>query len=198
MRRLLAGPLTLILARARRRPGRWLLSALGIALTVAFAGAVAAEGTIAGDQAARSVLRGRSDSDRAVRVTWQGPVTPSVRRQATGLLRGLGLARQAEVDLLNPVRLDGIVVRVAAIDPLAPWITTASPTPGRCQQSDCPVLAVGAGVGPRRADGGRGAAARRRHRAAALGGAAGLRAGAGEWQGRRRCCSPATQPALIR
>jgi hypothetical protein len=32
----------LVLARARRRPGRWLLMVVGLALATAFAGAVAA------------------------------------------------------------------------------------------------------------------------------------------------------------
>ena len=42
--RALWAPLSLAAARARRRPGRWLLPALGVALAAAFAGAVAAEG----------------------------------------------------------------------------------------------------------------------------------------------------------
>ena len=108
-------PLALVAARARRRPGRWLLPALGVALAAAFAGAVAAEGTIAADQSARSVLTGLSPSARTVRVTWQGVVTDSVRRQARGLLGGLGLGGQTEVVLLNPVRLNGTLVRPAAI-----------------------------------------------------------------------------------
>ncbi len=145
--RLLAGPLTLIIARARRRPGRWLLIGLGIGLTVAFAGAVAAQGTIAGDQAARSVLLGLAPLDRAVRVTWQGPVSGSTREQATALLRSLGLAQQTEVDLLNPVRLDGIIVRPAAIEPLARWTTPPAPGLAPCGQASCPVLAVDASVG---------------------------------------------------
>jgi hypothetical protein len=92
--RLLAAPLMLVAARARRRPGRWLLTALGVSLAVAFAGAVAAEGTIAGDLGARSVLEGLSPLDRTVRITWQGVVTPTVARQARVLLGGLGLGRQ--------------------------------------------------------------------------------------------------------
>jgi hypothetical protein len=146
---LLRAPLLLIGARARRRPGRWLLIGLGIGLAVTFGGAVAAEGVIAGDQSARSVLLALPAADRAVRVSWQGPVTPDVRRQATELLRSLGLTRETEVDLLNPVRLSGIVVRAAAIEPLAPWITTTARSPGPCKAAACPVLAVGGSVGVR-------------------------------------------------
>jgi hypothetical protein len=140
-----AAPLALVAARARRRPGRWLLPALGIALAAAFAGAVGAEATVAGDQSARDVLHGLSPLARSVRVTWQGPVTGRVRRQARDLLRGLGLGAQTEVVLLNPVRLRGVLVRPAAIAPLQRWLGPGSPPPpGPCTPSACPFLVAGA------------------------------------------------------
>ena len=108
-------PLMLAAARGRRRPVRWLLPALGIALAAAFAIGVAAQSQVAGDQAARSVLDKASPLDAEVRVTWQGPVSPSVADQARALLRGLGLGSPTEVVLMNPVRLGGVVVRPAAI-----------------------------------------------------------------------------------
>ncbi len=144
--------LTLIAARAGRRGGRglihWLLPVLGIALATAFAGAVAAESTIAGDQAARSSLNSLSPLDRAVRITWQGVVTPGVAAQARTTLRSLGLGAQTEVLLLWPVRLGGIVVRPAAIAPLSRWVSGAAPGP--CRASGCPMLLVG-GTLPRSA-----------------------------------------------
>jgi hypothetical protein len=136
----IAAPLIVVAARARRRPGRWLLTAVGIALAIALAGAVIAEATIAGDQGARSVLASLAPLDRAVRITWQGVVTPSVRRSASGLLGALGLGGQTEVVLLNPVRLGGAVVRPAAIEPLQRWIARSAPGP--CLPRDCPVLLV--------------------------------------------------------
>jgi hypothetical protein len=140
-----AAPLALVAARARRRPGRWLLPALGIALAAAFAGAVGAEATVAGDQSARDVLHGLSPLARSVRVTWQGPVTGRVRRQARDLLRGLGLGAQTEVVLLNPVRLRGVLVRPAAIAPLQRWLGPGSPPPpGPCTPSACSFLVAGA------------------------------------------------------
>ncbi|MEA2198822.1 MAG: hypothetical protein QOJ25_2873 [Solirubrobacteraceae bacterium] len=145
----LAAPLILVAARARRRPGRWFLTVLGVALAVAFAGAVVAEGTTAGDQGARSVLAGLTPQDRAVRITWQGAVTPSVQRRARTVLRGLGLGRQTEVVLLQPVRLSGIVVQTAAIAPLAPW--AGSHEAGVCRPRACPVVLVAGSVGARRA-----------------------------------------------
>ncbi len=157
--RALTAPLSLVLARARRRPGRWLLTALGVAIAAAFAGAVVAEGTIAGDQAARSVLAGLAPLDRTVTVTWQGVVTAPVRREAQDLLARLGLDDRSEVVLLNPVRLSGIVVRPAAIEPLGPWIAAAAGgapgaggTPeaggdtGPCAASSCPMLLAGGSV----------------------------------------------------
>ena len=142
--RALWAPLSLAAARARRRPGRWLLPALGVALAAAFAGAVVAEGTIAADQSARSVLTGLTPVQRAVRVTWQGVVTDSVSRRAHALLSGLGLSHQTEVVLLNPVRLNGTLVRPAAIESLNRWLGPGSPpAPGACRPSNCPVLIAG-------------------------------------------------------
>src|ERR1700730_18516473 len=127
----LSAPLMLAAARGRRRPSRWLLPALGIALAAAFAAGVAAEAQIAGDQSARSVLAATSPLDSEVRVTWEGPVSPGVADQARALLSGLGLGAPTEVVLMNPVRLDGVVVRPAAISPLNRWLSGAGPGPCR-------------------------------------------------------------------
>ena len=137
-------------ARGRRRPARWLLPALGIALAAAFVAGVAAQAQVAGDQSARSVLAGVSPLDSQVRVTWQGPVSPGVSDQAQTLLRGLGLGSPTEVLLMNPVRLGGVVVRPAAIAGLGQWLP--GPLPGRlgpCRPGGCPMLLVGGGPPPR-------------------------------------------------
>ena len=142
-------PLMLAAARGRRRPVRWLLPALGIALAAAFAIGVAAQSQVAGDQAARSVLDKASPQDAEVRVTWQGPVRPSVADQARALIRGLGLGSPTDVVLMNPVRLGGVVVRPAAIAPLGPWITgSAAARLGPCRPERCPMLLVGSGPVP--------------------------------------------------
>jgi hypothetical protein len=137
-------------ARGRRRPARWLLPALGIALAAAFVAGVAAQSQIAGDQSARSVLGAVSPLDSQVRVTWQGPVSPGVTDQAQALLRGLGLGSPTEVLLMNPVRLGGVVVRPAAIAQLGRWLP--GPLPGRlgpCRPQSCPMLLVGGGPPPK-------------------------------------------------
>jgi hypothetical protein len=126
-----------------------LLPVLGIALAAAFAIGVAAQSQVAGDQAARSVLDKASPLDREVRVTWQGPVSPSVAGQARALIRGLGLGSPTDVVLMNPVRLGGVVVRPAAISPLGPWLTgSAVARLGSCRPERCPMLLVGGGPVP--------------------------------------------------
>ncbi|HWE32907.1 MAG TPA: ABC transporter permease [Solirubrobacteraceae bacterium] len=134
--------LTLVGARARRQPGRWLLPALGIGLAAAFAATVAAEGTIAGVQASRAVLRGLTPLQRAVRITWHGPVTPAAERRSRTALARLGLGAVTESVLLNPVRLGGTVVRLAAIAPRTGGL-------GPCTASRCAVLLASAGAVPR-------------------------------------------------
>ena len=143
-------PLMLAAARGRRRPARWLLPALGMALAAAFAAGVAAQSQVAGDQSARMVLGGASPLASQVRVTWPGPVSPSVTDQAQALLRGLGLGSPTEVLLMNPVRLDGVVVRPAAIAQLGRWLP--GPLPGLlgpCRPERCPMLLVGGGPPPK-------------------------------------------------
>jgi hypothetical protein len=137
-------------ARGRRRPARWMLPALGIALAAAFVAGVAAQAQVAGDQSARSVLAGVSPLDSQVRVTWQGPVSPRVTDQAQALLRGLGLGSPTEVLLMNPVRLGGVVVRPAAIAELGQWLPGPLPARlGPCHPERCPMLLVGGGPPPR-------------------------------------------------
>ena len=123
---------------------------------MAFAAGVAAESQIAGDQSARSVLEATPPLDSAVRVTWQGPVSPGVADQAQALLRGLGLGSPTEVVLMNPVRLGGVIVRPAAITPLDRWLPNpalantalANTALGPCRPERCPMLLVGGGPVP--------------------------------------------------
>jgi hypothetical protein len=126
-----------------------LLPALGIAFAAAFAAGVAAQAQVAGDQSARSVLSRTSPPDRAIRVSWQGPVSRGVTEQARALLRRLGLGPQTEVVLMNPVRLGGVVVRPAAIAPLGPWLPGAPlGRLGPCRAEQCPMLLASGGPVP--------------------------------------------------
>jgi len=140
----LSGPLMLVAARVRRRPWSWLLPVVGVALAAAFVAALAGEATITADKAARSTLAALRPLDRAVRVTWQGPASASVRKQARALLDSVGLPDQTQVTMLNPVRLSGVVVRPVGIAPLGQW--SSSPPPARCSPRGCPVLLAGGNV----------------------------------------------------
>lgn len=153
----LAAPLTLVLARGRRRPGRWLASVLGLALATAFACGVAGEATISGDRAAQAVLRGAPPLSRTISLTAQGPGSAPRERAARALLGRLGITSASRVVLLNPVRLSGLVVRPAAISPLTAWVGGGPAGKlgagltgklgrgltgklGACTRSACPVL----------------------------------------------------------
>ncbi len=139
----LTAPLILVAARARRRPARWLLPTIGLALAAAFACVIAAEGTITGDRAAHAVLTSVPAAQRVVTITWQGPAQPATDRRARRLLDELGLPSQTRIALLEPVRLSGVVVRLAAIDPLARWVSASiAPKPGPCRARGCPMLLV--------------------------------------------------------
>jgi hypothetical protein len=142
----LAAPVQLVAARVRHRPGRWLWPVLGLTLSVAFACGVAAEGTIAGDRAARATLAQRSPLQRAVTITDQQVVSDAADRRARNLLSSLGLPAPTRTVLLNPVRLSGRVVRLAAIDPLPRW---AGRSVGACRPRACPAVLVGGTVGRR-------------------------------------------------
>ncbi len=111
-------------------------------MATAFAGFVLVEGTIAAEQSVRSAFAAAAPLDRAIRLTWQGPVTPAVERQARGLMAQLGARAPVEVALLNPVRLSGVVVRPAAISSLRGW-TLGGPAVGACRTSRCPMLVAG-------------------------------------------------------
>src|SRR5205823_5292379 len=124
---ILGAPLALAAARGRRRPGRWIGAAAGIALATAFAAALAGEATVAGDGAARRALADLSASERAVRVIRPNAASPVVDRAARRVLDRLGLGAQTRTVLLNPVRLGDTVVRVAAIGPLGRWVSPQPP-----------------------------------------------------------------------
>ncbi|MGN6868658.1 MAG: hypothetical protein ACTHMY_09670 [Solirubrobacteraceae bacterium] len=122
---------------------------LAIALAAAFAGAVAAQSVIVGDQAARSVLAHSSPLDRTVRATWQGPLTPAVDAAARGALRGDELEPVTRVLALDPVRLSGVIVQTAAIAPADRWLPArVARRLSACRARDCPMILVGGARAP--------------------------------------------------
>ncbi len=136
----LAGPLTVVTARARRSRN-WILPCVTLALVVGFAGGAVSETVIVGDQAARSMLRRLDPIDRAVRLVWEGPLTPYGRRTANTVFTRFGVRRPTQVLLLNPVRLRGVVVHPVAIAPLRRWLpASVSQRLGPCRAQGCSVL----------------------------------------------------------
>ncbi len=142
--RALAGPLLVVAARARR--GRtWRLPILALAVVIGFAGALVSEGVIVGDQAARSVLGRLDPVDSAIRLVWEGPITPYAVHVEKSVFSRLGAKGQTEVLLLNPVRLSGAIVHPVAIVPLGRWVAPrVARRLGPCHSSDCPMLLDGA------------------------------------------------------
>ena len=142
--RSLAAPLPLVVARARRRPAQWLPGILGLVVATAFACAVVAEATIAGDQAARAVLERASPAPNTVQVTADGRSSSSQERQARAVLARLGLPVATRVVLMSEVRLGGVVVRPVGISPLGPWVgARQASTLGPCTGRSCPMLLIG-------------------------------------------------------
>ncbi len=142
--RSLAAPLPLVVARARRRPAQWLPGVLGLVVATAFACAVVAEATIAGDQAARAVLERASPASNAVRVTADGQSSSGEERRARAILARLGLPVATRVVLMSEVRLSGTIVRPVAISPLGRWVGAREASAlGPCTARSCPMLLVG-------------------------------------------------------
>jgi hypothetical protein len=142
--RALGAPLTLAGARARRRPARWLLCFVGIAVATAFASAVLGEGTVVSDRAAQRELRSLSALQRTVRVTWSGGVTASIDGRARSMLADAAPGSQTRVVALHPVALGRDVVTVAAVEPLRAWarVVSGQLPVGACLAARCPVLLV--------------------------------------------------------
>lgn len=149
--RSLVAPLALVAARARRRPAQWLPGLLGLVVAAAFACVVVAEATIAGDQAARAVLKTSGPLSSTVRVISQGPAAGSQELQARALLARTGLRVQTRVVLMSEVRLSGVVVRPVAIAPLSRWVSSRQASKVRgCTRRACPMLLVGGSLRQRR------------------------------------------------
>jgi hypothetical protein len=144
----LAGPFTVVVARARRSRN-WILPGLALALVVGFAGAAVSESVIVGDQSARAMLRRLDPVDRGVRLVWEGPLTAYGRRTANTVFTRFGVSRPTRVLLLNPVRLSGVVVHPVAISPLNRWLpASAIQKLGPCQAQQCNVLQASPGHVP--------------------------------------------------
>ena len=136
----LAGPLTLVAARARRSRS-WILPTLALAVVVGFAGAAVSESVIVGDQSARAAVKRLDPINRAVRLVWEGPLTAYAVHTADTVFSRLGIPRPTRLLLLNPVRLSAVVVHPVGISPFERWVpASAIRKLGPCRPRECDVL----------------------------------------------------------
>ncbi len=139
--------LTLAVARLRRRPGRGLLTALGVALAAAALVATLAIRTLAGDLALRQSLTVLPVGDRSATVARSQATEdlPGLDRTARAALARLGTAR-VRSEIMLRVLSDGRggVFRLAAVEdaPSAVRVTSGR-LPRPCSGGTCEVLLIG-------------------------------------------------------
>ena len=139
--------LALAVARLRRRPGRGLLTALGVALAAAALVATLAIRTLAGDLALRQSITALPVGDRSATVSRSQATEdlPGLDRTARAALARLGTARvrsQIMLRVLSDGR--GGVFRLAAVEdaPSAVRLTSGR-LPQPCSGGTCEVLLIG-------------------------------------------------------
>jgi hypothetical protein len=139
-----------MVAAARvRRSRSWVLPTLALAVVFGFAGALVSESVIVADQGAKAALKELPPIDRAVRLVWEGPLTPYGVSTANRVFSRLGVRQPTRVLLLNPVRLSQAIVHPVGIAPLRRWLpASAVRRLGPCRATDCPVLLASHGRVP--------------------------------------------------
>jgi hypothetical protein len=135
-------------ARARARPGRGGLVAIGVAVAAAALGGVAGGSTITADRSLRAALEQLPVAQRSFTATWLG--TPPaggygrIDRAATRALSQLGPAPPARTIAFPELNLGGHLVELGAIDSPGRWVRLRSGRlPRSCVPSRCEVLQAG-------------------------------------------------------
>lgn len=141
--------------RAAQQPARWLAVAAAVALAAALLWGVGAEGTIAGDRAARAVLARLPPAQRRALLTWNGGAGVAVDREAREALRAMGAGPVSRGLLTGATRVGGaggVPIRLAALAPLAPAVRILSGRAARgpCRPARCEVLRLAGPAPPRR------------------------------------------------
>ncbi len=139
--------LALAVARLRRRPGRGLLTALGVALAAAALVATLAIRTLAGDLALRQAITVLPVGDRSATVSRSQATEdlPGLDRTARAALARLGTARvRSEIMLRVLSDGKGGTFRLAAVEdaPSAVRLTSGR-LPQPCSGGTCEVLLIG-------------------------------------------------------
>ena len=136
----------LVLRRARARPGRGALVAVGIAIACALVAGLAGGSLAARDRALQRTIAALPEAQRSVRVGWSG-VSPgaafaSYDRAARTALKPVGgpVARSVAFRSLH---LRGGLVQIAAVDSLARVVRLSSGRlPRTCTPERCEVVAI--------------------------------------------------------
>ena len=150
-------PLAVAAARARARPLRGLLVALGVAVATALLAVVLGGSVVTGEQTLRHSLAQLSPADRALRVNWLG-LPPDggyagIDRRAVSTLADLGARDPVRTTLFRETSVGGRLLELSAVDDAPRWMRlTAGRAPRSCTPARCEVVQVG-GDAFRRADG---------------------------------------------
>jgi hypothetical protein len=149
----LAAIFRLVLRRARTRPGRGALVALGIAIACALVAGLAGGSLAARDRALQRSIGALPEAQRSVRVGWFG-VSPgatfaSYDRAARSVLAPVGGSVARSVSFRS-LHLRGGLVQLAAVDSLARVVQLSSGRlPRSCTPARCEVLAISGRPAPR-------------------------------------------------
>jgi len=135
-------------ARARARPGRGGLVAIGVAVAAAALGGVVGGSTITADRSLRAALEDLPVAQRSFTATWQG--TPpaggygEIDRAATRALARLGPTPPARTVAFPELNLGGRLADLGAIDDPSRWVRLGSGRlPRSCTPARCEVLQAG-------------------------------------------------------
>ncbi len=142
-------PLTVALARVRAQPGRALLVAAGVIAATAMLAGVLAANVTSQDQAVRRAVEELPPAEQTFRLDLFSASAVDTRRDdrvARRVLKSLAPTPVRRAVLFRTLRIDGELVRLAAVDRLAEAVRVeAGRLPRTCTPKRCEVLQIGTG-----------------------------------------------------
>jgi hypothetical protein len=144
-------PLGLAWTRLRRRPGRALLLALGVAAAAGALAVVLGGSLVAQDVSAGRALASLPAAKRSVAVTYadlglprNGVTRPQLEPLVTRTLAGLAPGQPARAVQFKLLRVGGALENLAAVDDLRRWVRLESGRfPQECTPERCEVVQLG-------------------------------------------------------
>ena len=140
-------PVSVAVARIRRRPQRGLLAALGIAVATAMLGATIVGGRVSSELSVQRALAKVPVEQRAIRVLWSGPPDNgyrSVNPAATRAIESLAPGQPVRTVLYRETRFEnGRIALIAGVDGLSRFVRlTSGRLPRTCTPTRCEVVQV--------------------------------------------------------